>query len=307
MTDKRFYIVGGKGGVGRSTVAAALGMALSKQGKRTLVLELDSEQTIPRFFGREGKGYEPTEVWDNLFVANLTPKEAQEEYGLMKLKSRAAYRLVFENPVMGKMLNMVPGLRELLLLGKAWFTEQSVDENGEPIWDAIVMDAPATGHAISLFRLPRVILSLMKVGPMASDAQEILHLLTDANRCSFWIVTLPEELPANECMELSRVNEEELHLPLDHVVVNQCWEHLVPGSLREQERTGSNSSQIKGLEETVTYMESRVMEQKKHTEKLEAEYGSRCVRLPFLPEQPLRSEQLQVLAENLAGKLPLLN
>jgi len=282
-------------------------MALSKQGKRTLVLELDSEQTIPRFFGRDGKGYEPTEVWENLYVANLTPKEAQEEYGLMKLKSRAAYRLVFDNPVMVKMLNMVPGLRELLLLGKAWFTEQAVDEDGEPIWDAIVLDAPATGHAISLFRLPRVILSLMKVGPMASDAQKILHLLTNPKRCSFWIVTLPEELPANECMELAQVNEEELHLPLDHVVVNQCWAHLVPGVLREQKKSGVTVSEVKGLEETVEYMESRVAEQEKYAKRLEAEYGSRCVRLPFLPEQPLGSEELQGLAEKLASRLALLN
>jgi anion-transporting ArsA/GET3 family ATPase len=226
---------------------------------------------------------------------------------MMKLKSRAAYRLVFENPVMGKMLNMVPGLRELLLLGKAWFTEQSVDEDGEPTWDAIVMDAPATGHSISLFRLPRVILSLMKVGPMASDAEEILQLLTDANRCSFWIVTLPEELPFNECMELSKVNEEELHLPLDHVVVNQCWDHLISDSLMEGEKQASTFREVKGFEETVEYMESRVKEQEKYAKELESEYGSRCVRLPFLPEQPLGSEELQGLAEHLASKLALLN
>ena len=71
-----------------------------------------------------------------------------------------------------KMLNMVPGLRELLLLGKTWFTEQERTSDDKPLWDAIVIDGPATGHSISLFRLPRVILSLMKVGPMAKDAQE---------------------------------------------------------------------------------------------------------------------------------------
>lgn len=299
MKDKRFYIIGGKGGVGRSTVAAALGQALASQGKRTLILEMDAEQTIPLFFNRSGTGYEPSELSDNLFTANLTPDEAQQEYGLMKLKSRAAYKLVFENPLMTKMLNMVPGLRELLLLGKAWFTEQSRHPDGTPEWDAIVMDGPATGHSVSLFRLPRVILSMMKVGPMASDAREILDLLTDPHRCSFWIVTLPEELPVNECLELARINEEELHLPLDRVIVNQCWSTMNAATDHQKSEQPVAMEGVEGVEETLAYMEERIRSQSTHEQSLKDIFGERCSSLPFVPQQPLGKKEVHELARYL--------
>ena len=302
LESKRLFIVSGKGGVGRSVTAAALGLALSKQGKRTLLVELDGDNTQARIFGKGRSHYTPVAFRSNLYGVNYTPKEAQREYGLMKLKSRTAYKLVFENPLMLKMLNMVPGLRELLLLGKTWFTEQERTSDGTPLWDAIVIDGPATGHSISLFRLPRVILSLMKVGPMAKDAKAILDLLTDPVKTSFWIVTIPEELPVKECEELIQVNEEELHLPLDRIVMNQDWGWA--GVQEWVEKEGRELGAVRGqpgVEETLSYLQERLHGQRGHKAKLQERFGEQMLCFPFLPVQPFTEFELEQLASIISG------
>jgi len=304
LNRKRLFVVGGKGGVGRSVTAAALGLALSQQGKRTLIVELDGDNIIPTFFGVEPAGYTPRELRTNLFAVNYTPAEAQREYGLMKLKSHTAYKIVFENPLMVKMLNMVPGLRELLLLGKTWFTEQEKGPSGANLWDAIVIDGPATGHSISLFRLPRVILSLMRVGPMAKDAEQILELLTSPDRTSFWIVTMPEELPVRECQELVQVNETELEMPLDLVVMNQDWE--LSGINQSACREGlhwARESGSRGVEKTLDYLKERIEVQRPFKVELEDTFGELLMAFPFLSVQPLGESELEDLAAIISPRL----
>lgn len=291
--------MGGKGGVGRSTLSAALGLAYARMGKRTLIVELDTEESIPFLFGRPRSGYTPGELAPNLFSLNITPPEAQKEYGMLKLRSKTAYRLVFETELMKKMLRMIPGLRELLLLGKTWFMEQSKAPDGEPEWDVIVLDSPATGHGISLFRLPRVILEIFRRGPMAEDAKAILSLLRDPDTTSFNVVTMPEEMPANECAELIAVNARELHMPLDYVFVNQVWhperESCPPLS--------SSDRQIDGLDKTVAYVEARIRAQRPFREQLAQAYGDRTVEVPFVPIHPLRVPEISLLAESLSASL----
>ena len=185
MFQRRFVIVSGKGGVGRSTIAASLGLAAARYGMRTCVVQLNTRDELGRIFGVDASGYEPVQLVPNLplFGCDLRPADALREYGQMKLHFRTLHKLVFENDVMQRLLRMIPGMNELVLLGKAWHMEaQEHGSDGKPAWDLIVIDAPATGHGVSLLRLPQTILAAVPVGPMADDARQMQALLEDPVR-----------------------------------------------------------------------------------------------------------------------------
>ncbi|HAN32568.1 MAG TPA: ATPase [Myxococcales bacterium] len=227
---RRFVIVSGKGGVGKSTVSAVLGLCAAKAGLRTCILQLHTRDALGPIWGIDAGQYEPAQVSDALplWICNLEPKQALREYGVMKLRFAALHRLVFENDVMQRLLKMIPGMDETFLLGKAWYMEEMErDAHGTPKWDLLIVDAPSTGHGLGLFRLPEVLLQAVPVGPMAQDAKRMKDMLTDPKRCSFNIVTLPQELPVNEALELARQARQEVGVPSGHVIVNQVLPDLL--------------------------------------------------------------------------------
>ncbi len=230
LFQRRFIIVCGKGGVGKSTVCMALGLAAARAGRRTCIVQLNTRDAIGRFFGRPPIEYEPRRL-DNdlpLFGCNLRPRQALREYSLMKLRFAALHRLVFENEVMRRLLGMVPGMTETLLLGKAWFMEEMArEQDGRPTWDTLVIDAPSTGHGVALFRLPEVIMQAVPVGPMAEDARRMHALLADPERTSFNIATLPLELPVNEALDLQRQADQIIGLPTGYIFANMVLPQLL--------------------------------------------------------------------------------
>ncbi len=234
--DRRFVVVSGKGGVGKSTLAAAIGMAAASAGRKTCIVQLNTRDAIGRMFlGTQTVGYEPTRLDARLplWSVNLRPDEALREYSLMKLRFKTLHKIVFENEVMRRMLRMVPGVTETLLLGKAWFMEaMERDDAGQPRWDVLVIDAPSTGHGISLLRLPEVLLSVVPVGPMADDARQMRALLVDPARTAFHIATLPAELPVNEALDLAREARASIGIPTGWMIANQ----VLPDTLSEATR-----------------------------------------------------------------------
>jgi len=223
LFDRRFVIVSGKGGVGKSSVSTALGIAAARLGRRTCIVQLHTRDTIGRHFGLPPISYEPLRLDPELplWGTMLRPRDALREYSLMKLRFRALHRLVFENDVMRRVVDMMPGITEILLLGKAWHMEsRAVDSEGAPTWDTLIIDAPSTGHGISLLRLPEVVLSAVHVGPLAEDARLMRELLTDPTRTSFNIVTLPQELAVNEALELAATAREVIGVPVGYMFVN---------------------------------------------------------------------------------------
>jgi anion-transporting ArsA/GET3 family ATPase len=285
--ERRFIIVGGKGGVGKSTLSAAIGLAAARRGKRTLIAELDTSEKVPVLFGKPRSGYAIQQVHDNLFSINIQPEPALREYGLMKLRYKAAYKVVFENDFMRRLLRLIPGMNELLLIGKAWHLEQERRPNGAPVWDTIVVDAPATGHGVSLFRLPAVILSAVKSGPLADDTRQIRDLLTDPRRTSFHIVTLPEEMPYNETVELIRQTREVLRIPTGYVFVNQVWPRVVDprdAELLEQFRADRlrPDPQTDAVLECARYMEARRSMQDEYLERIRTRIPLPRVEIPYV-------------------------
>ncbi|MGM0575038.1 MAG: ArsA family ATPase [Myxococcota bacterium] len=231
--DKRFVIIAGKGGVGKSTMCAALGLAAARAGLRTIVAELNTREKVPTFFGKKAHGYEPVELRKNLFSLNIQPEPALHEYALRKVRFERVYRTVFENDAVKRLLKMIPGMNELLLLGKAFDLEREEDDQGKRAWDLVIVDAPATGHGLSLLRLPQAILEVIQTGPMADEVRSMRRLLTDPKRTMINVVTLPEEMPVRETLELLQQVDEVLEIPKGYLLVNGVWPTLVDDYDRE--------------------------------------------------------------------------
>ena len=220
-------IIEGKGGVGKTACAAALGLALARAGRRVLVCEVVTRGHVPAVFGLSSDALTPVELAPGLFSLNLLPEQCLEEYALIKLHFRAAYRLIFRNPVIRALVRLVPAMDELLIIGKI---EHLVRTGG---WDHVIIDAPVTGEGLLLFQLPRVITEAVASGPLHDDALRIREMLEDPSRCVMHLVSLAEEMPAEETEQLYHELCERVEIPLGRLLINRVFP--TPLMAREQE------------------------------------------------------------------------
>lgn len=220
FADHRLLVVTGKGGVGKSSIAAALALASAQRDQRTLVAEVNTKERITQLLGKPEVGAMVTSVEENLWAVNLRPQEAMREYALMILRFESIYNAVFENRLVQYFLRFVPSLQELVLLGKLLFHLKEKRPDGSNRFDRIVVDAPATGHAITFLSVPQVILDTVPPGPLAEDAKWMRDYLVDPLITAAVLVSLPEDMPVNETLELSKALRERVHLERQAVVLN---------------------------------------------------------------------------------------
>jgi hypothetical protein len=217
--DPRFSFLTGKGGVGKTTVAVGLARALRRQGRRVLLAVTDSavyRELLPGArFEPDPIAYEP-----HLYTVHIEPESALKEYGRLLIKPTLARQALFDNRYVQGFLTALPGLPQWAVLGKAWYhTTERVD--GAPRFDSVIFDAPATGHAVDMLRLPRVIMELAPASILRRDAELAWRMLQDPEQSALVLVSLPEELPTNETLELAGRIRDELALPIGAVVQNR--------------------------------------------------------------------------------------
>ena len=223
LLDRRFVLVTGKGGVGKSTVTALLARIAAAQGHRTLVCELNTRERIPELFGHASVGGTVTQIASHpsggeVWSVNIQPAMAMEEYALMKLRFKTLYKIVFDNPLVQSAIRLLPGVNHLTMMGKAFNHER--ETNGDrPAWDRIIIDAPATGHGLTFFQLPKIIRDAVPAGNLHQEADDMWSLLTDPTRTAVHLVCLPEELPVQETLEF-HARLKALGLPLGALFVN---------------------------------------------------------------------------------------
>jgi anion-transporting ArsA/GET3 family ATPase len=222
LLSREMVFVTGKGGVGKTTVAAALGLVAARTGRRTIVCEVGGQARIPALLGaRPGKPGEEVPIDDDLFATTIAPKVALEEWLAHTLRSRQLTALLARSNFFSAFVGAAPGAAELVAATKAWELAQ------EERWvrkrhgyDLVVLDGPASGHAVGMLRAPGTFADIARVGPIASQAGRVRDWLGDARRTAYLAVALPEELPVAETLDLSRRLDAGIGRRLDAVVVN---------------------------------------------------------------------------------------
>ena len=223
-----FRIVTGKGGVGKTVTAASLALAEARRGRRVLVAEFNAGSRITKLLGAKPVGSEMREVLENIHVVDMNVPDGIKEYALLTIKFEAIYNAVFENKVVRHFVDFIPSLGEMVMLGKLWYhTTEMVD--GGPRFDCVIVDAPATGHALSMFRTPAAIERVVPAGPMRENATLILELLR-APTTRMHVVALPEEMPVNEALVLEEAADADLQVKLGFPILNQFSSPLPQGS-----------------------------------------------------------------------------
>jgi anion-transporting ArsA/GET3 family ATPase len=217
----RFLVVTGKGGVGKTTVCAAEARSLAAQGKRVLVAMCHAKERLSTMLGCERIGPEVAQVAPRIWAVNMDPAKAIEEYGRMTIKVRLLFKTVFESRYTRAFLHAVPGLEEWSMLGKAWWHTSETDAEGAPCYDVVILDAPATGHGLNMLRVPKIIVEVAPRGILRRDAERARTDFQDPDRCGVILVTLPEEMPVIETIELAEALTGELSMPIARVVVNR--------------------------------------------------------------------------------------
>ncbi|MEJ7732794.1 MAG: ArsA family ATPase [Polyangiaceae bacterium] len=231
LGTRRFVFVTGKGGVGKTTVCAALGLALAARGKRVLVVMCHTKERLSALIGTPPIGDDIVRCADNLWAVNLSPEKALAEYGALILKVGAVARTVFDNAYVKAFFRAVPGLYEWSMLGKAWWHTTETDDRGRNRFDVVLFDAPATGHGLDMLRVPKVILDVVPPGILRRDAERAWAMFQNPKQSGVLVVTLPEEMPTTETLELTAAVRE-LGLPVLGLVVNG----LMPALFDDAER-----------------------------------------------------------------------
>jgi anion-transporting ArsA/GET3 family ATPase len=224
LLDKRLVIVTGKGGVGKTTVAVALGLRAAAEGKRTIVCEVASQENASRIFDHAEVGFHEVEMEENLWSISIDPDESMREYVLLQLKVRAMRDMLFRSRIFNYLAAATPGLKELVTIGKIWELAQ-LDrkvKSGRK-YDLVIVDAPATGHGVGFLQTPRTFASIARVGPIHSQAMQLDRLITDHDHTGTAIVALPEEMPVNESAALEHDLRDEVGVAVDRIYLNGLY------------------------------------------------------------------------------------
>ena len=299
LLEHRLIFVTGKGGVGRSTVSGALGLAAAQRGMRTIVAELTGERCVAHAFGiKDAKPFTELELAPRLFTISISPERAMDEYLRVKVPGPLGH-LLAQSHLFHHFAMATPGMRELLCLGKAWELAQTHrrSRGGEP-YDLVIVDAPATGHGVGALKTPRMFSEIARVGPIAHQGQTIARTIADADFTAIVAVCTPEEMPVTETLELHGALAQE-RLELDAVVLNARYPNRFADAEMPILQRAASSPLDKPLQSAIQSALSehqRAAIQAGQEQRLRAEFEGPVLTLPFVFAPAIGPEQLRLLA-----------
>ncbi|MGA3361647.1 MAG: ArsA-related P-loop ATPase [Solirubrobacteraceae bacterium] len=286
----------GKGGVGRSTLAAALGLLAARQGRRAIVVEVSGRGDVPRLLGAQAQSGVESELAPGLWTLDVDPRRALEEYLHDQLPLRMIADVIGSSTTFGIVAAATPGLREMLTIGKIWELAQPQrrTRNAEA-YDVVIVDAPATGHGLALLQAPRTFASAAAVGPIARQGRRIEATLRDRTLTALVAIATPERAAVDELIGLRRGLGGSLDAELVNAVATVRFSSDDATLLREaQARTQPGSPTSRALEVAIS-AESRSRAQQLQLARLE-----QPLALPFITAPALGLGELELLADVLA-------
>ena len=281
--DSKLLFVVGKGGVGKSTVSAALALAAARRGKRVLIAMCNAKERLSHLLETDPIGNANQPILPGIEAVNMTPQDAMKEYGRMVLKVPALYAAVFENQFVVPFLRGVPGLEAWSMLGKAFF--HAIEErDGKKRYDLVIVDAPATGHALDMLRVPQVLTDVAPPGLLRREADAAMKLFRDPEQAAALIVTIPEDMPTNESIELHRALTDELRIPVASLVANGVVPTLFGNGEAHlvEELAGNTPPSLRSLFGAGRRRCIRERLQRENLDRLRAELPLPHIELPYL-------------------------
>lgn len=215
LLDRRLVFVTGKGGVGKSTVASALALLASQQGKRTLLCEVEPKGDVAAAFETEPTRFKEREVAPGLFAMTMDTEASLREYLHLQLHVPIVGRIGPVARAFDFVATAAPGVREILTVGKLCW------EVRERHYDVVVVDSPPTGHVVGLLAAPNAINDVVKVGLVRQQTDWMIEIMSDPARTGVCLVTTPEEMPVSEAVDLAGRIRREATVDLACVVANR--------------------------------------------------------------------------------------
>ena len=312
FTASRLVIVAGKGGVGKTTVSAALARAAARCGLSTLIVEVEGKSGLSNMFGAPAFAYDevvlspadPATGCADVRARTLTPDEALVEYledsGMRRISKR-----LLTSGALDMVSTAIPGIRDILVLAKIKQMER------EGVADLLVLDAPAAGHAISFLQSASGLSDAVRLGPINNQARDVLELLGDASRCQVLLVTLPEETPVNELVDTAFQLEDRVGVSLAPVVVNGLYPDLPgldvdPAEAAAAAGTSLRPGEAAALADAAGFRRERSALQREQVQRLAEALPLPQLKLPYLFDSELGPEQLDELADALLADIEAL-
>lgn len=310
ILNRRLLIISGKGGVGKTTTAAALGVLAARRGLKVLIAEVEGKGSMSALFNGEELGQQPVELKPGLYGMNISPEESLKEYFEVAFKMRRIARPLLSSGLVYYVTHAAPGLRDILMLGKVWHTATRVRN-----FDLIVLDTPAAGHAVSMLRSPEGFLHAVPFGPLASHTRQVAQWLQDPEQVKIHLVALAEEMPVNETIETTKLLEERLRMDVAGVFVNMIYPPATndpqtleefeklngPEDLIEKSRTGRvlDEKTARSLYDCASFYRDRRALQQGHREELSDAIGHTAplIDLPFIFRDSFGTKEIELLAD----------
>lgn len=306
LFDKRLLIFSGKGGAGKSTVTAAAAVAAARRGKRVLIVEIGDQERISPLFGAPVSGYAGSPVHQPagappVWSMCVTAGAALREFALRSMKFEKLYGAVFENKVMRYFTAAAPGLDELTIMGKIEsLHREAIAPAKNARFDLMLFDAPATGHGLAFFKVPRMAMDMARAGTLYSMVERMWRLLADPARTALNIVTLPEEMPANESIDLHRAATG-LGLPLGALLVNGVYPDLFSRDEDALRQARIDTPVARAVVDRALSELVRRQAQEATIRRLEEALPLERLEIPFLFRPRLGPAEIEALADHLSA------